>query len=227
MTIKENAIFIADVHYPHHDNGKLEKLLLDIKSHKIQTSQIFFMGDIFDLLFGYNSYIKTFSSKAITLIDELSKEFEIYYLEGNHDFCLKEIFTNIKVIPYSQQPYYLTYHNQKVALSHGDKFDTPLSYKIYSTILRNPLTLMILKPFEKMIIDYRISKLSQKSICKEFVGFKKKVSHILKYYQDVDMVIEGHFHQAKQLDKYISLPSLACQNQIGIAQNGTINFISI
>jgi UDP-2,3-diacylglucosamine hydrolase len=42
-----------------------------------------------------------------------------------------------------------------------------------------------------------------------------------------DMVIEGHFHQAKVIDKYISLPSLACQEQVAVMRDGKIEFIEL
>ena len=39
------------------------------------------------------------------------------------------------------------------------------------------------------------------------------------------MVIEGHFHQAKVIDKYISLPSLVCQEQVAMVKDGKLVFI--
>jgi len=224
--LKEEAIFIADAHYPHHGDEFLQ-LLRDIKTGVLNPTQIFLMGDIFDLLFGYNSYIQRFSSEAIELLDTISQDIETIYLEGNHDFCLKDIFKHIDVYPQSQQPVYFAMGDKVVALSHGDKFDTPLGYKIYSKLLRNRYTLKLLQPFEKMIVDSRMHKLSSKSICHEFVGFEDKVERIMRYYPKADMVIEGHFHQAKQLGSYISLPSLACQKQIAVVKNSDIVFEDI
>ncbi|MDD3500578.1 MAG: UDP-2,3-diacylglucosamine diphosphatase, partial [Sulfurovum sp.] len=76
--IKENAIFIADSHYPHHGDEFLT-LLQKIESGELQPPQIFLMGDNFDLLFGYNDYIQTFSREAIVLLRKLSKEIECVY----------------------------------------------------------------------------------------------------------------------------------------------------
>jgi len=225
-TIKDGAIFISDAHYPHHGD-KFFKLLCDIDSQKLNPTQIFLMGDIFDLLFGYNKYIKTFSQDAIELLDKISKSIDVFYLEGNHDFCLKDIFKHIHIYPQELQPVHFILGDKIVGLSHGDKYDTPITYKIYSKILRNRYTLKILQPFEKSIIDYRMDKLSSKDICHTFKGFKDKAYRIVESYSGVDLVIEGHFHQAKQLHKYISLPSLACQKQIAVIKNSSIVFEDI
>ncbi len=219
--IKNGAIFIADAHYPHHGNEFMD-ILQKIDSGELQTPQLFLMGDIFDLLFGYNSYITTFVDDAIGLLNKLSLAVEIYYFEGNHDFCLANIFPNIKVYTREEQPIYISFGDKKVGLSHGDKFDGGILYDIYCRILRNKITLNILKPFQKYIINYRINKLSEKNICHELIGFEEKAKKITSCYDNIDLIIEGHFHQAKQLGRYISLPSLACQKEIAIAKSGQV-----
>ncbi|MCW8821301.1 MAG: metallophosphoesterase [Sulfurovum sp.] len=223
ITIKEQALFIADSHYPHHGDAFLD-LLKKLESGEVQTSQLFLMGDNFDLLFGYNDYIKIFSQEAITLLQRLSKKLEIHYFEGNHDFCLKELFTDIQVYTREEQPITFQLDEKKVAISHGDKYVTGFGYDFYCKILRNKITLTLLKPFEKAIINHRMKKLSKKHICFTFHGFEKRVEEILENYTEADLVIEGHFHQCKTVGKYISLPSLACQGMVGVIEAGEMRF---
>jgi len=221
--IQENAIFIADSHYPHHGDDFLN-LLKKIEKKEIQSQQLFLMGDNFDLLFGHNDYIQTFAEEAIALLKKLSESIEIHYLEGNHDFCLKGIFTNMNVYSRDEQPIVFELNNKKVAISHGDKYVTGFGYDLYCKVLRNKNTLTLLKPFEKVIINHRMKKLSKKHICHTFHGFEKRVEAILKNYTNVDLVIEGHFHQSKVVGKYISLPSQACQNMVAIIEEGEVVF---
>ncbi len=223
IEIEENALFIADSHYPHHGDAFLD-LLKKLDNNEIQTSQIFLMGDNFDLLFGYNDYIQTLSSEAIALLQTLSKKIEIHYFEGNHDFCLKEVFPNMKVYSRDEQPVMFTLNEKKVALSHGDKYVTGFGYDLYCRVLRNKTTLTLLKPFEKSIIDDRMQKLSQKNICHPFKNFEMRVEKILEHYQNTDLVIEGHFHQSKIIGKYVSLPSQACQNKVAVIEEGKVVF---
>jgi len=226
IEIKENALFIADSHYPHHGDAFL-KLLHFLIFEEVKIPQLFLIGDNFDLLFGYNDYIKTFSTEAIILLQKLSKTLEIHYFEGNHDFCLKEVFPDVKVYSREEQPIMFTLGDKKVAISHGDKYVTGFGYDLYCKVLRNKTTLTLLKPFEKAIIDHRMKKLSQKNICQPLYKFEKRVEEILEHYTDADMVIEGHFHQAKAIDKYISLPSLACQGQVAMVKDGKVVFIEL
>ena len=221
--IHEGAIFIADSHYPHHGDAFLA-LLKKIQQTDIQPPQLFLMGDNFDLLFGTNEYIQTFSSEAIALLKTLSESLEIHYFEGNHDFVLSEIFTNINVYPREEQPVLFTFDGKTAALAHGDRYETGIGYDIFCALLRNRVTLTLLKPFQKFIIDREMKQLSKKKICKTLDGFEKKTEAILRHYNDVDMVIEGHFHQSKTVGNYVSLPSLACQGTVGVMKEGKIYF---
>ena len=222
-TIKEQALFIADSHYPHHGDAFLE-LLKKLENGELKTPQLFLMGDNFDLLFGYNDYIQTFSKEAITLLHTLSQKLEIHYFEGNHDFCLAELFPDIEVYTREQQPIMFQVNEKKVAISHGDKYATGFGYELYCKVLRNKKTLTFLKPFEKSIINHRMKKLSQKHICFTFQDFEKRVDQILEHYSEADLVIEGHFHQCKTVGKYVSLPSLACQGMVGVMEDGEMRF---
>jgi UDP-2,3-diacylglucosamine hydrolase len=227
IEIKEGALFIADAHYPHHGDEFLE-ILQKINRKELSPPQIFLMGDIFDLLFGYNDYIKQFLSESIELLDKLSHKYEIYYFEGNHDFCLDTIFSNIKIYNRALQPVYMGFKEKKVGISHGDVYEAGFWYGVYSFLLRNKIALTLLKPFQKNIIDSRLAKLKEKNICVQLGNFEQKARAISEYYpKDVDFIIEGHFHQAKKIGKYISMPSLACQKQVGVMVDGEIQFIDI
>jgi len=224
--IKENALFIADSHYPHYGDEFLE-ILKRIENKEIKTPQLFLMGDIFDLLFGYNEYIKSFSQEAIELLNELSNSIEIHYIEGNHDFCLEELFPKIKVYSYQQQPIHFILDNQNIFISHGDRYKTGLIYQLYTKLLRNRMTLTILKPFEKKIINHRIEKLKKKKICRDFKGYRGVFDKIISNYPKNSSIIEGHFHQGVVYKNYISLPSLACQKQIGVISNQKLIFQNV
>jgi len=222
--IKEGSLFVADAHYPHHGDTFLT-LLQKIESKELKPSQLFLMGDIFDLLFGYNTYIQTFSKPAIELLQKLSSELEIIYLEGNHDFCLKELFPNISVYSRKEQPVHYRLGKEDVYLAHGDKYTAGAIFNLYSTLLRTKSTLTLLIPFEKQIIDHRMERLKVKNICGDFKGYKKRFDAIRSHYPKDALIIEGHFHQALQHKNYISLPSLACQGEVAIVNKGKIEFI--
>ncbi len=225
--IQEGALFIADAHYPHHGDALL-RLLNAIESGKIDTSQLFLMGDIFDLLFGYNDYIRSFSQEAIDLLRAVAQKVECHYFEGNHDFCLAPIFGDLmQVYPYAQQPRYFRRGEQIVGLSHGDRFTVSLGYRLYTALLRNPVTLTLLRPWQRHIIDDRMQKLAAKKICRGYPDFNMRAQEIVRRYEGANLVIEGHYHQGVRIDNYVSLPSLACQGAYGVMRDGEVVFESL
>lgn len=226
QSIKEGALFIADAHYPHHGDEFLT-ILKQLDTYQIETPQLFLMGDIFDLLFGYNEYIQTFSQEAITLLQQLSKKLEIHYFEGNHDFSLKKLFPNIHVYSRKEQPIQFTLGGQNAYLSHGDRYEVGIGYEIYSRAIRHPLTLRVFKIFEKKIINTQIKRLKQKHICKHLENFESKIQKIQAHYPKDSLIVEGHFHQGVKHNNYISLPSLVCQKQIGRIRDNTLLFEGI
>ena len=224
--LKENALFIADAHYPHHGDAFLT-LLQQLENQTMQTPQLFLMGDIFDLLFGHNDYIQTFSKPAIELINKLSSQLEIIYIEGNHDFCLKELFPNIKVYSRKEQPVHYKLREKDVYLAHGDKYQTGFGYNLYTNILRRKSIITLLRPFEKQIINHRMEKLKIKNICGDFKGYKKRFDAIRSHYPKDTLIIEGHFHQGLYYKNYISLPSLACQGKVAVVRGEGLEFVTL
>jgi len=222
--IREGALFVADAHYPHHGREFLD-LLEALEAERIDVPQIFLMGDIFDLLFGYSDYIAALSRREVELLRRLSERTEIHYLEGNHDFLLGPLFPKIDVVPRERQPLRMRLGERPVMLSHGDLYRTGAIYDLYCRLLRRRKTLRLLKPLERKIIDGQIARLKNKKICGKLPDFSGRVAEILSDYSDgTAMVIEGHFHQGGIFGRYVSLPSLACQKQVAVVEKGEIVF---
>ena len=224
--IREGALFVADAHYPHHGKAFL-RLLQKLHDEEIVVPQLFLMGDIFDLLFGYDDYIRRFSAEAIVLLQHLSARIEIHYFEGNHDFLLKDIFPSVAIYPRESQPVLFDMSGRRTALSHGDKFALGFAYDLYCRLLRSRWLITILRPFDRWIIDDRIAKLKRKDICRPMQHFDERAEEIVAAYPDVDLIIEGHYHEGKRRGKYLSLPSLACQEQVAVVREGKVVFCSI
>ncbi len=221
IQIEQGAIFIADAHHPNHGDT-LFKLLKKIDKGEIKTTQLFLVGDIFDLLFGYNDYILKFSKDAIELLNILSLKIDIFYIEGNHDFCLDKIFPNIKVYSRDIQPVKFSLNGRDVYISHGDKYCVGTFYNFYSLILRSKIFLKFFRFIDRLIIDYQMNRLKKKSICFEFENFYKRLDRVLKNYPEDALIIEGHYHQKMIYKNYIALPSLACSKSIGVLRRRNI-----
>jgi len=218
IKLLEGAIFISDAHYSFKHLEFLE-FLKALRTQKIQTPQLILMGDIFDLLFGGVSKTVERNQEAVELINTLSDNIEILYLEGNHDFNLTELFPGVNIFPIKEQPLTCEYKGQSIGLAHGD-FNGPLAYRIYTTVVRNPLVLRTLSFFNNIgkqyIINRLDAKLSRKNDCKEVSGFEAYIQRHLSSPElhEYEMFIEGHHHQDRSFTidnrDYVNLPAFAC-----------------
>ncbi len=226
LNISNDAIFIADSHY---NNQRIAfELFLDtILTKQISTSQLFLMGDMFDFLTYEVDYFKNINQDVIDKLNILSKQIEIIYLEGNHDFSIDKLFPNIIVIPRDIQPLIAQYKDKKIAISHGDIF-TPTLYNIFTFILRNDTLLRFLNFLDKndTTSKWIENALIGKKICHDMEDFDKFAKNRLNLYNkyDVDIVIEGHFHQGKRYKNYINIPSYAC-DEIYFKNNVSLNLL--
>ena len=115
LSIKQGSIFVADSHY----NQKNRQFLLFLKkleNKEIKTTQLFLMGDMIDFISGESKYFIKRNIEILELLNKLSNEIEIIYLEGNHDYNLKTLFPNINVIKRENQPVLGKLNNKTVIL---------------------------------------------------------------------------------------------------------------
>ncbi|MDO8455021.1 MAG: metallophosphoesterase [Sulfurimonas sp.] len=225
IEIKEGAFVVADAHYSHL-RPHLLSFLKEIHSKKLQPTQLLFLGDIFDTLFGAIPYTQKINEEAIKLLNEISQEIELIYLEGNHDFNLKNIFPHAKVFSIKQQPLVCKYNDKVVMLAHGD-FGEDVGYKIYTFIIRNPLVLLLLRAVNfissNLILKKLDSYLSKKNDCREFVGFDTFIVKRLSNKYKCNYFVEGHFHQNRSIKfdnfRYTNLGAFACNQRYFIVKS--------
>lgn len=217
LSIQNEAIFVADSHY-NEKNKEFLLFLKKIESKEILCSQLFLMGDMIDFISAESRYFIKQNYQVIELLNKLSKDIQIVYLEGNHDYNLKSIFPNINVIKRENQPLLAKLeNNQTISLSHGDNFIN-WKYDLYCKIIRNTFFLQFMNLID---INFFISKkientLVNKNICHKMNNFKQIVEKRIKNY-NTDIVIEGHYHQGDIYNinnkKYVNIPSLCCQKE--------------
>lgn len=213
LILKENAVFVADSHY-NDKNQEFKQFLIKLEKGELETSQLFLMGDMFDFISGESKYFIRRNQELINIINKLSTNIEIIYLEGNHDYNMKTLFPNVEVIKREKQPLKAKYEDKTVKISHGDIY-TPWHYNFYCKIIRNHIFLVFMNLIDiKNLISKKIyNSLIKKNICSKMTNFEEFAKRRLDKY-DSDIVIEGHFHQGKSFEKdnklYINIPSLCC-----------------
>ncbi|MDX1808383.1 MAG: UDP-2,3-diacylglucosamine diphosphatase [Sulfurospirillaceae bacterium] len=226
LDVKEGAIFISDAH--ENDNRDyFWQFLLAVESKKIEATQLFLMGDMFDLLVGEVKYLRKKYQRYIDLLEKIALEIEVFYFEGNHDFVLEKIFKNVKLYKIEEQPVLFSIDEKKLLLLHGDKYGGQ-RHMLYTSIIRNKTVLKTLNFFDSISRNYIskkiLNKLLKKNICTEIDAFEHIIRAKIKKFIniDTDIIAEGHYHQNKNFNvnniKYINFPSFACNQSYFIVQ---------
>jgi len=216
--LKDGAIFIADAHYKKEDE-RLYYLLVELNSSP--PPQLFLVGDIFHLLLDF-PYVIEYNKKVINLINELSKKTEVYYFEGNHDFCLDGIFEESVILLKDLK-------KDGICINHGDIYLDDKFYLFYSKIIRKKKFMKFINIITFNFINNWLFKLilSKKVKCEKMNSFEELAKMKVNLYKSCKLIVEGHYHQNKKYKNYINLPSLYCQNSYLIFQNGVFKEIKI
>ncbi len=226
LEVKEGAVFVADAHYASY-RPLFRVLIQKILAKEIITTQLFLMGDIFDLLMGPISAFRQAEDEIILELKQLSQEIEVIYLEGNHDFQLASLFPHMKVFTLKQQPVPAMFQGKEGLLAHGD-WGEGFSYGLYSTIIRSQVTLKLLELFDRVFFRkishlFRL-KMESKALCSSFLNFEAYINRKLRKKKLLDgWLIEGHYHQGSSffVDKlfYHNLEAMACNKSYFVVQS--------
>lgn len=216
MKINTDAIFLSDAHENTNKTHFLEFLEALDDGRISMPSQLFLLGDMFDVLVGVGEFANFFA-RQIELINKLALKTEIIYFEGNHDFYLKDIFKNVKIVPTQAQPLNLEFAGKSVQIAHGDIFLPPLTQRALA-LLRKPFLLGILDFFDKLCARKLSKSILRSQMHKKLDfkidNFKEKIEQRMANFS-ADIIIEGHWHQGVSFEVknkfYINLPSFACK----------------
>jgi UDP-2,3-diacylglucosamine hydrolase len=225
--LHEGAILVADSHAASWRTPFLD-FLAALESGAIHTTQLVLMGDNFDLLFGPVEQTLRDNHESIERLNRLAETIEIIYLEGNHDFRLASLFPNIHVVQRSQQPIFMTFKEQRIALLHGD-INVPFGYALYTSLIRNRPILFCLNLindiFGGIIINTLAGDMKRKKHCNAIGDFESIAKrHIgMPWARQCDTVIEGHYHQNRTYEwdelTYCNLGAFACNERYYVVKS--------
>lgn len=224
IEIQKGAIFIADSHAQNGRDALLGALKRLRDSRKIPP-QIFFMGDIANMLVGNLKTSREKNADLIRAIEVLGESSQVFYFEGNHDFALEKILPNAQKFARDAQPVLARFGAKKGLLAHGDIF-CGAKYEIYirtltSNAARFALNALDLASFGRIynVLEKQISRKKLRILDSESKAQKILKSRALAYknYLDsrnlgADFIIEGHFHLGKILDSRRILGDLSAKN---------------
>ena len=212
--------FISDVHLgelPPALEAKRVKLFVDFL-HRLEedAERIFFVGDLFDFWFEYESVIP---KKHFATLHQLARmhdrHIEMHYLPGNHDFWLGSFFDRELGIKTYADDWTGVIDGKTFYLYHGDGIaKKDVGYRILRRFLRHPWNIRIFRWLHPDIGIPLARYVSGSS--RQYTNRIKLNDHSdyidyarIKFEQGFDYVIMGHRHKPFEYKengrKYINL----------------------
>ena len=116
------TLFVSDIHIS--DNyPEICKLFFDfIKKIDNNVNALYILGDLFEYWLGDDDPNPIFKQTQDALKDLSKKNISVFFLHGNRDFLIGDIFaekTHIKVL---HDPSIIELHGERILISHGDIF---------------------------------------------------------------------------------------------------------
>ncbi len=126
----------------------LLRFLLEEVSGKASgaPTTLLFLGDIFDILVGSQNFFQERYKDFLSALESLQKKnVRVLYLEGNHDFQLKNFFKSMTHIECLSGECTFSWDNRFVYLAHGDLINPKdYKYRAFHTVLKNPISEFLL-----------------------------------------------------------------------------------
>lgn len=197
---KKAWIAISDIHFRPSDRRK-EDMVIDIIDHyEDSLDGIIFLGDIYDIWFGYKHAIFYQTIRFFARLKELRKRgVRIIYLEGNHDFFLKGFMSEyIGAEIYKRT--ILKLFGKNVYASHGDEFYTDsIFYRVVRYLMScRPMQFFVsLMPVDLCYnVFYYISKFSREYSSDKPFDKERYFRNVLSLTEgrNIDLILTGHNH---------------------------------
>lgn len=204
MSTAKNSkiIVLSDLHL-WGPTDPLYRGLLKFIDHKLTPGDKFFiLGDVFDLFIGNKP---VFYLRFIELIEKLrslhTKEIEVHYIEGNHDFQLEGLFEDCKHIKLYEDELHYEWDSRRFYFCHGDKINPyDIRYKLFALFTRNLVSQCLIEVLPGKWIDRLGTKLSQQSRMHSSHFNDKKVDRLFRNFaceqitRGYNFVVMGHSH---------------------------------
>ena len=148
------TLFISDLHLEA-DRPEIGEQFLDFLDEEAADAEtLYILGDFFEYWVGDDDPDEYYASIKRSLRSFTDSGVPVYFMHGNRDFMIGEIFageTGVTILP---DPYPIDLYGKRVLLSHGDALCTDdTEYQQVRAMTRNPdwQAMMLAKPLEERI----------------------------------------------------------------------------
>ena len=136
--MSEEYLFISDCHLDA-SRPEVTAVLADFLERRAEKARyLYILGDLFEVWLGDDNPAPEHQG-VIRLLRQLAQRTELFFMAGNRDFLLGEVFAAQNNITLLEEPHLLNLGEQKVALVHGDLLCTDdHDYQAFRAVVRSP-----------------------------------------------------------------------------------------
>ncbi len=236
-----SAFFISDAHLGlgtrDDERAKEERLVAFLRAAQNGARSLFILGDLFDAWFEYRTVIPKGHHRLFTALEDLRRNgTDIHYLAGNHDFWMRDFFSEYLGITIHRDPFPTVIDGKKVLLHHGDGLAlNDRGYAILKPILRNPVSIWLytwLHPDLGIPLARGSSKSSRNYTSTKKYGEEDGMRQYAaaRIGEGFDFVVMGHRHvpRAEQIGAglYVNLGDWITHNTYAELTNGVMTLKS-
>ncbi len=194
----EKIILFGDFHLNLNDERLkyVERFFKDIVAN---YKNLIILGDFFEFYYSFPEVVPAGYLEILKILKEFSEKLKIFYIEGNHDFGLKNFFN---ILTFEEKVEFKV-NNKKFIAIHGDTIDNnDRKYKILRKILRTPFIKLLmdnLPPYIVLKISKILSDSSKNYLRKpKSANFHEQIKNIFNnseiIQKEFDILISAHFH---------------------------------
>lgn len=225
-----DAVFISDLHLHPDDKNILARFNDFIIWARASVKTIYILGDFFHAWAGDDS-INDWSVNIAKELHSLSAAgISLYYMHGNRDFLLGDVFAQLAGWKILHEPTIIQLGQEKVLLVHGDRYCTKdKPHQRFRLLTRNKLftTLFLSLPlsYRERLVN-KVRTLSQSNNTKSMEEMDVVPEAVIKHmsHYKITTLIHGHTHKpglttytnnSQELKRYVlsdwdDIPKILC-----------------
>ncbi|MEJ5307644.1 MAG: metallophosphoesterase [candidate division WOR-3 bacterium] len=191
-------VVFADLHYRKGDDHLFDMIKEVLKRDNFKD--VIFLGDTFDFFFEFkNKFYKRENLNLLNFLKEISKEYDVYLVRGNHDMYMGKMLKSYTGCKEVVDQICIENGDQKIFLTHGHIFiNDGFVKKILYSILKNNFDRFLFSLLPESlgyILGIFVSDLCNMRVMEEEKNVKsieKKVRE--NFGKDFKKIIVAHYH---------------------------------
>jgi len=202
-----HSLFISDLHLCESRPAIIAAFVHFLENTAIHADALYILGDLFEYWAGDDAITMGAHQESIAALKQLSQQgVSIYFIHGNRDFLLGDLFTEHTGVQILPDPCLIEYDGRPILLSHGDTLCTDdIAYQKFRSEVRTDAwqTTFLDQPLANRIayIETLREKSEQEKSIKSMTIMDVNttaVEQLFKAHQYPPTLIHGHTHRPKK-----------------------------